>query len=133
MIDLTLHAVLNIRSLLVLALDTIVELPPLLSNHPQRPMYTTNTLTNTHPHTPLDRKRARRSPLPTERASRSRIITAHLHSTLQQNKVLYQLADHLLAHLAPPPLLKSLAQSLSKFIHLLTAGVSAAYSHDTFN
>jgi hypothetical protein len=128
MINLTVHAVLNIRSLLEQALDMTVELAPLLSNHPQRPMYT-----NTHLHTPVDRKRPRRHPLPSERASHSRINSAHLHSTLQQNRPPYQLGDHLLAHLAPPPLLKSLAPSLFKFIHLLTTGVSAACIHDTFN
>jgi hypothetical protein len=96
--------------------------------------------TNTHPHTPLDRQRARRHPLPSERASRSRILSAHLHSTPHRNKSLCHLAGHLLVHLAPPPLLRSPAQSLSKFILLLTTGghgpnqlVSTAYSHDTFS
>ncbi len=93
--------------------------------------------TNTHPHIPLDHQRSRRHPLPRERANRSPIHLAHLPSILQQNKFL--LADHLLAHLASPLLLKSLAQSLSKFILLLTNDgygpnqlVSAAYIHETF-
>jgi hypothetical protein len=83
-------------------------------------MYT-NTHPNTHPRTPLGHQRSHRHPLPGERASRSRILLAHLLSTLQQNKPLCQLA-HLFDHLAPPPLLKPGAQNLSKFFPLLISG-----------
>lgn len=132
----TVHQVLLLLlSLLVQALST-AGLALLLFIHPHRPIYT---------HIPQlvhrQRERAYRNPLlRSGGASRYRILSAHLLSTIHQNNSLCQLEPHqAVAHLPPPPLLKSLAtQSISKFTLLLSGHglnpvVSIAYMHDTSN
>ena len=63
-------------------LDSAVELAPLLSNLPQRPMYTKPI------DIPLDRERARRHPLSSERASHFRITSAHPRVKLELREFL---------------------------------------------
>lgn len=74
-------------------------------------------------HTPLHRQRACPYPVPTGRATRSRILSAHLLSIFHKINSLRQLLaeqHQAVAHLSPPPLLKSLVQKISEFAHPTT-------------
>jgi hypothetical protein len=77
---------------------------------------------------------------PTDRSSWLQVPPSTTVENLHQIRSLCQLADRLLAHLVPPPLSKSLAQILSKFILLLTTSGHGpnqrklrCYNHDRFD